>query len=845
MKLWSTMRTFLDFSTADTPEWAAKLWVFAAFDETAIDRLWKAPDGESMADTFLQKTFQIRFKIPAPLLSDWRDFLKVHLTKAIPDCTEDDFYRVTRIYAILRAEKKSPTPRDIKVFVNQIGSLWRTAPEVIALSHLALYVAASSSDWSPIDGKPLPEQHRLESYLAPGWLEDLTALYYNMPRDKAMQVQLNQTVETALTEAKPETIQKLAKLAGIDAVIEKVLEERLPNWRKSEPRAIGRAAYALAPMFELPGDAGARMLNRLQTAAQQVQAWDRIDKSAGLGLARLIRLKADTAFSKDVLRGLTNSNPAPDATSPTYLDEIKTWAEGVFSVLRGVLLLDQEKTIQDEFRFGASANDYLLRLTVIQSLHENKDLWPHLKPGSQPGTVIEHISQTLVSGPLSLTLEITIEVMVCVQIKWDWQPVVQAIQGRLAGLQCPPDETERLLGALLRLERLALAPNALQTFTASGALFHYLNSAQNTNAVGARAKCLLIAFLFDPEGNAAANQQQARQGKNVYNQFAGNPTSNPQVFDAVYSLALELGYVQNLLASRNSIQLCRPFVDAILRKAAAIEDAALPFTSSEFVDNYQAIRSAINNDAAFEKAVRSMVDRGGLIPEMGQRAISPENVDLYRTVLTVKADPSLGTVVVSSLQRASKEDWLTDFDGSCALAALTQQIAKMGVRPELAQNLQDALRGLGESVLEKQIPKQVQQETCEELVGVLVSAQQEILKRHLRDLVVKSDASVSNLLQLFGRTLMDCSILVEEADDLVRLAFPKMLDRRDETELVWLKTIIALCPDLLVKCRPASSDDFKRRVRSLIAQPLDDKTAGLISAIAVVLRIEAEEPKQD
>jgi hypothetical protein len=61
LKLWSSMRTFLDFSGTDAPTWAGKLWVFAAFDETAINRLWRGHDGESLADTFLQKTFQIAF----------------------------------------------------------------------------------------------------------------------------------------------------------------------------------------------------------------------------------------------------------------------------------------------------------------------------------------------------------------------------------------------------------------------------------------------------------------------------------------------------------------------------------------------------------------------------------------------------------------------------------------------------------------------------------------------------------------------------------------------------------------------------------------------------------------
>ena len=712
---------------------------------------------------------------------------------------------------------------------------------MIPLPHLALYVASSSLDWSAIGGKPLPEQHRLESYLAPSWMEDLTALYYSMPREQAMQVQLNERVETAMTEAKPDTIQKLAKLPGLDAVIERILEDRLPNWKKSEPRAIGRAAYALSPMFSSPDFAWKRMRERLQASAAQVQAWNRIDKLSGQGLANLLRLASDEDFSKTILRALSHAEAGPDVKAAASSDEIKTWADGVFAVLKGVLLLGQERAIQDEFRFGATPEEYLTRLTVVRDLRDNRDLWSHLRPACQPDDVMRGLAQTFAGGTSSLPQETAIEVLIAVQVQWQWQPVVQEIQGRLNNLQCPADEIGRCLRSLLRLSKFFKpADEALQGI-AQGWLLHHLITAQSANLIESWASCMLVTFLYNPEANAGTNHPRTQQGRNNYRQLASNPTSQPQVFDATYALALELGYVEDILAKRNTVQLCRPWFDAILRNAAAIKDTALPFTASLFVDNYQALRSAINDDNAFEITTRAMVDRGGLIPELAKRSVSAENVNLYRIVLAVKADPSLGQVVVSSLQRASKDDWLQDFDGNCDLAALTQQIAKMGVKPELEQNLQDALYSLGEKVLKNQIAKQIKPETCEALVGVLTSTQQEILKRNLRDALVDSDTSTANLLQLFGRILVDCSILTEKADDLVRSGFRKMLERRDEVELMWLKTVVSQCSELLAKCPPTSKEGFVIRIRGLLAEKLDDKTAGLINSIAAILKIKADE----
>ena len=61
LKLWSSMRTFLDFSGANTPLWAGKLWVFAAFDEVAINRLWKGLDGGVLGRHIPAKNFSDTF----------------------------------------------------------------------------------------------------------------------------------------------------------------------------------------------------------------------------------------------------------------------------------------------------------------------------------------------------------------------------------------------------------------------------------------------------------------------------------------------------------------------------------------------------------------------------------------------------------------------------------------------------------------------------------------------------------------------------------------------------------------------------------------------------------------
>ena len=229
LKLWSAMRTFVDFSGIETPTWMPKLWVLAAFDENGIKHLWEKADNESLAATFLEKTFQIRFRIPAPLLSDWRKFLTTRLEKAFPKGTEDEFYKISRIYGVLKADKRAPTPRDMKVFVNQIGAAYRTSPpEDIPLPISRCIRCSLRQNRDP--AKVLPEKEQLQPHIGLDLEKHLAALFFNMPSEQAVQVLLREQVEKAFTEGKPEILEHHASKNWLGDVIENIIAQRLPEW---------------------------------------------------------------------------------------------------------------------------------------------------------------------------------------------------------------------------------------------------------------------------------------------------------------------------------------------------------------------------------------------------------------------------------------------------------------------------------------------------------------------------------------------------------------------------------------------------------------------------------------
>ena len=78
-------------------------------------KLWDISDEAHASPTelgehFMEKAFQAMFRVPRPMLSQWKSFLIGALGSAMPQHSPDDFGRVYGIYDLFRAGA-SPTPR--------------------------------------------------------------------------------------------------------------------------------------------------------------------------------------------------------------------------------------------------------------------------------------------------------------------------------------------------------------------------------------------------------------------------------------------------------------------------------------------------------------------------------------------------------------------------------------------------------------------------------------------------------------------------------------------------------------------------------------------------------------
>lgn len=242
VSMWATMRIF--FEIDDAP-WKKRIWLIVPFDRTALSGLWQSADGNpgnDFVDSFLNKTFQIVFHVSPAVLTTWKKYFSEQLEKAFRGQEqENDRNAVFELFAL---KKTSPSPRDIKIFVNKISALrlqWAAAPEKdrIELPFLAAYVLYQNE--IGVDGAGLltgnvltQEAVNILARYKPGadCGGKLAAAHFNVPPDQATQVLLGNRFSDALAAGNNETLRELRQSANFWTVFERFSRTQLAAWQQ-------------------------------------------------------------------------------------------------------------------------------------------------------------------------------------------------------------------------------------------------------------------------------------------------------------------------------------------------------------------------------------------------------------------------------------------------------------------------------------------------------------------------------------------------------------------------------------------------------------------------------------
>lgn len=242
-RAFATLRIFLENRKHE--EWMKRLWLLVPYDAKSLrasPREYGASDesAQVIEDSFLEKFFQARFRLPQPVLLKWRKYLKDRLKEVLEghadEADGDLLDGVVRLFEQARkndlitplnqtkaARYAFPTPREIKLFVNRVATLhmqWpceKAGPTAGAqpedgadgdVEHIPLILQAGfalcetrvKDDLSALIHPALGNQNalfhddELRQIGVKRWERHVAAMWYGVPQDEALHMLLRPRV---------------------------------------------------------------------------------------------------------------------------------------------------------------------------------------------------------------------------------------------------------------------------------------------------------------------------------------------------------------------------------------------------------------------------------------------------------------------------------------------------------------------------------------------------------------------------------------------------------------------------------------------------------------------------
>lgn len=227
LSIWSSIHIFF------AEEKYKNIKVIIPFDRLHIKNAFKELDTNSgindYANDYVNKTFDLVYRVSQPILSDWKVFFKDRWKEAFTIISEEEFLKVIQIYEVYRT---SITPREIIACINEIVSI-KLLDDTIPDRYIILFVLNKDTIIEdPL--KAITEADFLKglSYLYKddeNFQKYITALAYQIDSKDALEVAYRKQLKDSFVNKNIEVFIEISKTNVFSKIISSVISE-LPNF---------------------------------------------------------------------------------------------------------------------------------------------------------------------------------------------------------------------------------------------------------------------------------------------------------------------------------------------------------------------------------------------------------------------------------------------------------------------------------------------------------------------------------------------------------------------------------------------------------------------------------------
>lgn len=869
LEIWSTLQTFLQDRRYQKRPWFPRLWILVPYDPTGLRKLWDGSISESLpspsknasapspdsklisavSSSFIDKSFQLRFYVPPPILSDWKGFLLSLLRIALPDHDSNDFQVVFQVYERYgRGIGQSPTPRELKVFVNQIGAIHRQWLHQFPISHVAYFVLSLRAGVS-LTQKLLATDYpdtSAQGLLGEGLRASLAGLAFNVQSDRGMELLLSEPIRQALIQADVQEIKNLAARYKFDfwAVLEQVATAKLSDIDAPTVAKVASTLHA-ANLWEASSPPERRfIIGAVQKAAKRHESFVPLDGIVFGGISALIGLVEDRSWTGEVLRILATSLNKVSSDSKQVTLQPAELVKRVLDVLTQVCNLGHEDQVPKPLTMPFNATEWhslcpavskgpaIAQVRFIRPKCEMPEVSALLQEAVIGGSFNDHFRQTLLVTNR------------CVNAK-NWNEFVSSIRQRLdAGTNIASAEVVVLLTVLLELCDLgrAEAVAVLKELGDNGHLLHYLHKADSENHNECVAVCSLGFLKVRPKAEKPAAVGNSEAGFKLLTKKVLPSTDQSYSADFLRFVSKygSNAWLIQLIEERKVID---PLIASCLKQVVDASVSQCAITSESFMARWVSYRDAINDEhkKRFAQLVGWLVTTSDLTERLMAETFATDKAELYLAILqTCDSKSHFCGWCMTGTEALSTQHWLEDFKAKYAVSQLALVLENKGLTVRLGTSFADAVASVSRDIGQgRHFPPENIRDSWRELLDSISEAStRRVLADKIVDTAVGLDGKIKHeFFDLFHNDMANPEALRSNGKVVSHLFSPLVRDRHT-TGLKWLQDFLSEHPGFFDGIRADYTiQDLETRLKEAINNPKGDEAEGLLLSIAEHLGI--------
>ena len=698
LSIWSTLQTFLQYDSTKSETCYRKIWVIVPYDPIGLRQIWddhktetvtKDTDSisKSASSSFLDKCFQIRFEVPHPVLSNWKAYFLKLIARALPMHDEKYQHTIFRVYNFCRNKDGGvPTPRELKLYVNQVGAIHRQWQHQFPICHMSYYVVLRRkfADIRKflVTGS-LPDEN-IASILAPNLLPNLAGMAFNVSASLGQQLLLCDPITTALRENKPETLKELHELHsdGFWAVLELTATTLLSEF---EAAAVANAALCLdqAGIVAHQRNETGTIINSLRSRILELEDWSPFDLNIAEGLAAACRLVNDPTATVKLLTNLQGTIIISKGVDKALVIDDKL-LKALFHIIEQVRDIGQEMALANEFILPVDASQWI-KLCHYIALYDI-GLWRFVKPSATFKKISQSLYEIVIKGEISDLHLTAIRVTQSTQIPCDWNELAKALGQRINSLgQSYTKEANILLKVLIQIHnyQCVQAKNLLKDLVVSRRLNGYLQTSESRKDTDFIARCIVVYLWQRPIVTPSTSSSSTYSDYSTFTHWLS--MDDAEVAKIIVDILKEEGSLDTLL----HVIYPPAWQDLLLKRCISIlADSEAPetfFRPILIIEKWRALIDILGKDKLI-KLVGLLYKRSSLVEEVQQGSFRYEDAELYLIISNSPESGSFKEWCREGLEALSPDKWQFELanEGN-ALKLLLSLLEKEGIVVKLKQ----------------------------------------------------------------------------------------------------------------------------------------------------------------